>query len=289
MKSARLAIAIALVLVACSSPSTRTGFDDSNPNSSGGANPPPGSSSGDFDKKAPPPPGPGAEIHEVFGHSADTLYKLDPDTKAVSVVHDFVDCSSITDIALDESSNLYGTSNTALYAIDKTTAQCTQIATGPYPNSLSFVPKGTVDASVEALVGYEDSDYVRIDTKTGAKSKIGSLGSGLRSSGDIVSVKGGATYLTVKGNSCSDCLVEVNPATGAVVKNWGTISHTDVFGLSFWGGKVYGFDNGGDLFEVTFDASGIKTSPIAIPSKPAGLSFWGAGSTTSAPLVPTPQ
>jgi DNA-binding beta-propeller fold protein YncE len=284
----RRLLALSLCLVACGSSSSRNGFDENDPNGkpADGSNPP-AANTGDFGKQPPPPAGPGPEIHEVFGHSADTLYKLDPDTKAVTIVHAFQSCDPIIDIALDESSTLYGTSYNALYTIDKTTAKCTQIATGTYPNSLSFVPKGTVDANEEALVGFDQGNYVRIDTKTGTKTKIGSIGGGLASSGDIVSVKGGATYVTVKGGTCDDCIIEINPANGSLVKNWGAIAHTDVFGLSFWGGKVYGFDNGGDLFEVTFDTSGIKTTPIAIPSKPAGLSFWGAGSTTSAPLVPT--
>ncbi|HEY8072478.1 MAG TPA: hypothetical protein VIF62_00165 [Labilithrix sp.] len=280
---------LSVLVVACGSSSSRTGFDDSQqPQGNGPGTTPPGSPSGNFGPQAPPaPPGASTEIHEVFGHSADTLYKLDPDTKAVSVVGDFNGCSQVIDIALDATSILYATTQEGLFTVDKATAKCASIASGSYPNSLSFVPAGTVDPSVEALVGYQGSDYVRIDTKTGAISTIGSLGKNMTSSGDIVSVKGGSTYLTVKGPSCNDCLVEVDPKTGGIVKNWATVSHTDVFGLAFWGGKVYGFDNGGDLFEVAFDTSGIHTTPIAIPSKPSGLSFWGAGSTTSAPLVPT--
>ena len=67
------------------------------------------------------------------------------------------------------------------------------------PNSLSFVPKGTVDEAIEALVGYRDSVYVRIDTATGAVSTIGALKGGHASSGDIVSVTGGGTFLPSSG------------------------------------------------------------------------------------------
>lgn len=248
---------------------------------------------GTFDPNKPAPAEGPAEIAEIFGHSADTLYKLDPLTKAVTEVGTFSGCASIIDIALDGNSNLYATSYSSLYRVDRTTGHCTEIATGDYPNSLSFVPKGTVDATDEALVGYDDADYWRIDVTTGQKTKIGTLGvNGLKSSGDIVSVKGGKTYLTVKGTSqCNahDCLVEIDPTTGKVTKNWGSVEHSNVFGLSFWGGKVYGFDDAGELFEVTFGTSQLATTPIAIPSKPANLSFWGAGSTTSAPLVAKPQ
>jgi hypothetical protein len=223
---------------------------------------------------------------EVYGHSPTTLYKLDPNTKNVTVVGDFDGCTSVIDIALDAQSRLFGTTTSSLYAIDRGTAKCTLVASDGYPNSLSFVPAGTVDPAVEALVGYDGSQYVRIDPVTGKKSNIGTLGGGYVSSGDIVSVKGGGTYLTVKGGSCNDCIVEVNPSTGALIKKLGDIQHVDVFGLAFWGGSAYGFDNSGELFEITFLASSVKATPIAMGTKPAGLQFWGAGSTTSAPVTP---
>jgi hypothetical protein len=90
---------------------------------------------------------------------------------------------------------------------------------------------------------------------------------------------------TGKNCTTNDCLVEVDPASGAMVKNWGSIEHHNVFGLSFWGGKVYGFSDTGELFEVTFGTTQLATSVLPMPSAPAGLSFWGAGSSTSAPLV----
>jgi len=246
----------------------------------------------------------GATVDEIYAHSVDTLYRLDPVTKKVDVVGRFTGCTSdVIDIALDADSNLFGTTRSdggggggggstgGLWRIDRKTAACTRIAQGTYPNSLSFVPKGTVDAAAEALVGYQDNnDYVRIDTKTGAVTKVGSLGNGgFSSSGDIVSVKGGSTYLSVNGNGCSDCLVEVNPATGAVTRNWGTLGHSDVFGVAFWGGKVYGFDDGGGLFEVTFGSGQLGTTDIAIPNASGAMQFGGAGSTTSAPLTAPPR
>jgi hypothetical protein len=285
---ASLASVLALACGAgCGSSSPRSGYDTPDPAKDPAATPAP-TTTGDFNNGAPPPPTPSAEVNEVFGHSSDTLFRLDPKTNAVTTVGMFSGCGPVIDIALDEASTFYAASYTALYTVDKKTAACTQIATGTYPNSLSFVPKGTVDPNVEALVGYQDADYVRIDTKTGAITKIGSLGGGLTSSGDIVSVKGGKSYLTVKGTKAcntNDCLVEVDPATGALVKNWGSIEHHNVFGLSFWGGNVYGFDDTGELFEVTFGATQLATMAITVTNAPSQLSFWGAGSSTSAPLV----
>lgn len=291
MTSLRLILPLTLLAVAACGGSSRTGFENQPGEQPPTDTPAPGNTGGfDTDKNPPPPPPP--EVNEVFGHSADTLYRLDPKSNDVTVVGDFNGCDSVIDIALDESSNLYATGYDALYTVDKKTAKCTEIGKGSFPNSLSFVPKGTVDATEEALVGYENANYVRIDTKTGKKTTIGSLGGGLISSGDIVSVKGGKTYLTVKGTtqcSTNDCLIEVDPKTGAMITNFGSIGHKNVFGISFWGGKVYGFDETGTLFEVTFSGSSISTKSIPIPSKPSNLSFWGAGSSTSAPLIATPQ
>lgn len=225
---------------------------------------------------------------EVFGHSPDRLYKLEPYTKQVSVVDYFQGCGDVIDIAIDKDSKIVGTSFSGLYWIDKTTAKCTEIASGSYPNSLSFVPAGTLDPNSEVLVGYQNATYVRIDTVTGVMTTVGSIGGGYSSSGDIVSVKGGGTYLTVKGNGCDDCLIEVNPKTGALVKNWGAVGYSDVFGIAFWAGSVYGFTNSGFLFEITFSQNAITSTPIAIPGSP-NLQFWGAGSTTFAPVEPPPK
>jgi hypothetical protein len=227
---------------------------------------------------------------EVWGHGPTTLYRLDPTTKAVTIVGQFSGCTGegVTDIALDAQSNLFATTENGLWSVDRKSAACTKIAGGTYPNSLSFVPKGTVDPNAEALVGYEGGTYVRIDPKSGAKTNIGSIGGGLESSGDIVSVKGGSTYLTVTGGACSqtDCLIEVNPTTGAMLKNWGSIGRFGVYGLAFWAGKVYAFDSSGELMEVSFDGGKLTTKLIPVPKNNTTmkLEFWGAGSTTSAPV-----
>lgn len=103
----------------------------------------------------------------AFDASPTSLYKLDPKTNQVTVVGTF-DCSNqVIDLAIDENSNAFITSFDGFYKLDLSNAKCTMIQSGSYPNSLSFVPKGTLDPNVEALVGYFGSTYVRIDTKSG--------------------------------------------------------------------------------------------------------------------------
>jgi hypothetical protein len=226
------------------------------------------------------------EVADVYGHGPGTLYRLDPVTKEVTTVGQFSPCSGIIDIAIDKQNNIYGTTSGSLWRIDRDTAVCTHIADNNYPNSLSFVPEGALDPANETLVGYFDASYVRIDTTTGAVTPIGSLTGGLASSGDIVSVKNGGTYLTVNGPSCYDCLIEVNPTTGDMTQNWGDVGFQAVYGLAFWGGSAYGFSDYGDLFEISFGATTVTSTPITIPGAPSDLQFWGAGSSTHVPLVP---
>lgn len=225
--------------------------------------------------------GPPPLVAEVFAHSPDVLYKLDPTTKQVTTIGNFGGCSSVIDIAIDKGGTIFATTFGGLYKIDKLTAACTFVSSGGYPNSLSFVPVGTLDPNVEALVGYNGGQYVRIDTTTGTTTVIGNLGGGYSSSGDVVSLIGGGTYLTVTGNNCNDCIVSIDPSTGALVSLIGQVGHNQVFGLAYWGGVAYGFNNGGQLFQI--DVANGSTIDIPIPNAPANLQFWGAGSTTAAP------
>jgi hypothetical protein len=228
---------------------------------------------------------------EVYAHSSTRLYRLDPVTKKVADVGVF-DCTQIMwDIALDKDNVMFGTTSTALVSIDRATAKCKTIkSSAQYPNSLTFVPAGVLDANDEVLVGYKQSVYVRIDKATGQQTDIGNLnpnptGKDWVSSGDIVSIIGDRSYLTVKptfGGGGADTLIEVDPKTGKAVKVLGQVLLSDVWGLAYWGGLVYGFSDGGELVELDL----VSGKASLVQGLPGGLSFWGAGVTTSAPIAP---
>jgi hypothetical protein len=246
---------------------------------------------------------------EVYGHDARQLYKLEPISKEVIVVGSF-DCVTIIvpglgegmwDIALDKDGNMMGTvgkfqglnPSGALVAIDKTTASCSEIAQGLFPNSLTFVPAGTLDPTQEVLVGFNGAQYVRIDGSTGAQTPIGGLnpnptGQQWESSGDVVSIIDDKTYLTVKplgsGSAYSgpDHIVEVDPITGQALSVIGDTGYPRLWGLGYWGGTAYGFSDTGDL--VAIDLTDGTATLIAIPNAPADLAWWGAGVTTAAPI-----
>lgn len=296
---------------ACSS-STRPDFDaDDDASASAEAGIVPQTDSGSGITSDGSNGGPRTGPAEVFVHSSDTLYKLDPNSSALELsrVGKFTGVDgSMVDIALNEEGAMYGTTYNAVYRIDKETGAATLIRTQgtpadkTYPDSLSFVPKGTLAEDREVLVGYRGSDYISIDPDTGAIEVIeaNALGDELVSSGDIVSIKEGnfLTYLTVKPNpegecqssecrACenNDCLFEVDPVTGAKISNLGSSKRKNVFGLAFWAGTVYGINSEGNLFKLETDDP-VRTTNITIPSGLGTIRFFGAGSSTSAPDGP---
>ena len=272
--AALVALLVMLVMPACAR-SSKAYDEDGPPVADGG---------GAFAMEASPPDPTGAG--EVFGHSDNTLYRVDTVTRYVTEVGYFKGCSNINDIALDESSNIYASTGGELYYVETNTGNCTRIAGGVFPASLSFVPAGTVEADREALVGFEGGSYEKIDPKTGVVTKIGEIGQGFASSGDVVSAKGGKTFLTVTGMGCteSDCLIEIDPKSGALTKNWGPIGKSKVFGLAFWAGELYGFTDAGEIVLMRIDTGTLVMTPIPVTNAPK--SFRGAGSTTSAPIGP---
>ncbi len=208
-------------------------------------------------------------------------------------VGNFTCAFDITDLAIDGAGNAFIVGFSGFYSLNLLNAACTPInTTNTYPNSLSFVPRGTLDPNNEVLVAYSGRFYYRINTTTGALTQIGSgLPIGFESSGDIVSVQDGGSFLTVKNMisnpRCDDCLVQVNPVTGGLIRNYGPIpnSYRNVYGIAYWGGSVYGFTEFGQLFEIGPSGTGITTRAIPIPNAPSNLSFYGAGSSTSVPAV----
>jgi hypothetical protein len=285
MRTWRRSTSIALALAAACGPTAGTGGPggdngdgDGNGNGSGsvadgGGDPMPGSD-------APPV----ALIPAVYAHSAQQLFRVDPDTLDVSLVGTFqwpLGPDEMTDIAVDKDGKMTGISYTRIYAIDKDTADCTYLSNvGASFNGLSWVPANTVDPNApEILVaasGY--GDVVKINPLTGGTTTIGNYGNGWVSSGDIVAVKDLGILATVNTGEGNDFLARIHPSTweATIVGDTGS---SVVWGLGYWKDRVYGFTEE-RRFLLIDPASGL-----ASPVETGAVDWWGAGVTTRAPVV----
>ena len=280
--------------------STTSGYD---PGTSGTPTKPPSDD---------PLPDGGKPPGRVFAHTADTLYLFEPLSKTLTELGKF-DCldsgDEVIDIALDKTSTMYATSfggflNVRPVASGDGTVHCSYIKKGSgYPNSLGFVPIGTVDPTKEALVGYapdglDATKYVRIDVDTGAVTPIGNLNPPdaatiFQSSGDVIGlsrfVNGNRAVLTVKpGNggdaATTDSLAEIDPATGALKQVFPETGHKNLFGLGQWAGNGYAFDETGEIVQIEMTTGKATVVPATADG---GVHNWyGAGVTTDAPTAP---
>ena len=221
----------------------------------------------------------------VYAHTATTLYRIDPDSLAITKIAAFgwpAGADEMTDIAVDKNGGIVGVSETKVYRIDSATAACTLLTSGLQGafNGLSFVPAEAIGATGDdVLVGTRGDDGVvdRIDPKTGAVAVIGNMGGSFTSSGDLVAIVGFGTVQTTVG-STSDVLARLAPSTFAATAV-GATGHTGIFGLAFWKGKVFGFSEGGDF--LTIDPN---TGAATVVQR-GGPAWWGAGVTTVAPVL----
>ena len=241
----------------------------------------------------------------VYVTTEKTLYYIDPEQGHELIrIGDFSGpCeqgSGLYDIAVDENENIVGIAAEGLYKIDRLTAACEQIAQfdqkSPHFFSLSYV-KGVDPSEPERdylmAASVEDGQWVQlIHDMSGGYTQFKTLGYHdpenleMVSSGDIVSLRSEngfqRTYATLKCRSgygdigCqSDWLAEIDPVSG-VAKMIGPTGFKQIFGLGFWGDKVYGFTNNNE-FILMDTASGKGSLVVRYETK----KFWGAGSVTT--------
>ena len=267
----------------------------------------------------PPLPDGGKPPGRIYAHSADKLYRFDPLANTVVEIGAFT-CvphggsgagdDAVIDIALDRTGQMYGTTYYRFIKIDPTNASCQVIreanAIDLFPNSLSFVPIGTVDPTQEALVGYafdpfgNATVYTRINLQTGQMTDIKNLnpsppinGILFALSGDFISLQRqqGKTYaaLTIPsedGIPSDDILAEIDPATGTIKKIIGDTKSLGFFGLGYWAGKAYGFTASGRIHEINMTTGESKLVLEAKDKAGKAIVWYGAGVTTDSPTAP---
>lgn len=255
-----------------------------------GGNPPPNFS---FDAWPSAPEG-GYEVSTageqvlVYAHSGSDLFSVNPQTLEFSRVGNFAIrepmpvkfLNDVTDIAVDKAGRIVGTTFNRLLQIDPKTADCVPVATLPPGRSFNGLSWIRTDGGEERLLATTlDGGVFRIDPATGGAEQVGALGGGLRSSGDIVSVASYGTLVTVSTFGGTDRLARVDPATGQATVI-GDTGFMKIWGLGFWGNRVFGFTNTGQF--ILIDPTTGKG--MLVESMPA-FPFWGAGVTTSVPVI----
>lgn len=224
----------------------------------------------------------------VWANSTDALFRLDPDTRALTKVATF-GCAAdlVFDIAVDEAERIVAVTSLGLVTVDPKSGACTPIAAGVFPHAIAFLPRGVLDPQREVLVGYNLAQYVRIDDKTGVTTPIGNLnGSGIGpqfvASGDLVVVGTTRIEVTLLGDPDSgDLLATADPKTGRVVKVVKPLGELGMTGLGQWAGTSYAFGQRGDVLSYRDGSVGLVYSEDAAPD--ARTSFSGAAVTTRAP------
>jgi len=222
----------------------------------------------------------------VYAHDALTLYEVDPETLAVTKVADFgwpAEPDKMTDLAVDQAGRMLGVSRGYVYGVDPKTGACTALSQLPAEThfvGLSFIAQKS--GGPEMLVGIDKTGgrVDRIDPQSGQTVAIGTFGNGLLASGDIVSVKGLGTVATViDGKSETDFLARVDESNGKATVI-GDTGFKSIFGLGYWKGKLYAFTSAGEF--VLLD---VKTGAGTLVQADTGVLWWGAGVTTSAPVI----
>jgi hypothetical protein len=192
----------------------------------------------------------------------------------------------VNDIAVKADGTLYAVTKTDLYEVDPSSCSATHVhsitssASNGY-NCMAFLTDGTL------LAATAQGDVTQIDPSTGAPSQVGTFGSNLACSGDIVAVNNGtndvifATAKPLSGTSSNgDKLVTLDPNNSYHATVIGSVGYSGVYGLGFWGGKLYGFDKNGHVLEID---PGTGAGTVLNTTSPA-LTFYGAGTTPRAPI-----
>lgn len=258
-----------------------------------------------------PDQGPGSDakptLWQLYAHDREQLLVIDPLTLKLGQVKltlvgtfsfdkEVPDNErSINDMAVTPDGELYAVSKTTLYRIDPQTAHASKVAEvkegadkNPPPNvALTFERSG------QLLASDKDGALRRIHytgSKKGQVELIGSYGSGLKSSGDLVAIKDGTLYgASDEGSGASkenNLLIRVDPKTGQA-RVVGAIGHGYVWGLAYWAGVIYGFTaeptnpGTGKLLRIDPD-TGKGTLLVEYPYYP--YQFWGAAVTPMAPI-----
>jgi hypothetical protein len=240
---------LALAPAACSS-SSNPGFgNEASSTSSGGGSSSSGSISssgsssggvfggtdgGNFagDGAVAPPPGDGAVTVQtvIYAHTDDTLYSMDPQSKATTMIGTFSGVGggstdkAVTDLAVNANGDVYVNTESVVYratlpssppgAVVLTRVAALQSSNRFY--ALAFAPAGSLDASSETLVGGDgNGELWAIDTASGATTDLGHFGNDPTNPGNVFALSGDVVfYLDANGKPTGLATIRSCPSGG---------------------------------------------------------------------------
>ena len=196
----RHVVVLSLVMVAASCSAHESGFgpDGSPPSDagSGGSDGPTNDDSGNIDHfgdaSSDAVSGDGGTVTTVYAHTDTTLYTLDPQSNAVTLIGDFVGTSdastdnTITDLAVNSAGDVYVNSESVIYKASPPAqppgpVQLTKIASialqsGQRFYALAFAPAGVLGTGETLVGGDGNGELYSIDTTNGTTRNLGSFG-----------------------------------------------------------------------------------------------------------------
>lgn len=209
------------------------------------------------------------------GDVSGNVAKLDTDTGGISGLFNPSGVGALTDIAFDESGNLYGISFRNLYSIDIDTQTATQIG-GSFSTDLNSL---VIENNIGYAMGPTNTNLFTINLQTGVNTAIGNTG--WYSEGDLEFV-GTDLYLagshTINGGDAFSSLIKIDVLTGTA-SLVGSIGVDSVYGLGYTDYTMYG-TAGTNVFDINLSTGAAG----------AATSFAGQGvSTAWGAAVPVPE
>jgi hypothetical protein len=183
---------------------------------------------------------------DAYVNTATELYSFDSATLKIKKIGDFVNrhgnnCTWMTDIAINLAGEMYGICDDRIVRIDPTDASFNKVVDLPSRLAtavgLTFLSDGKLVVSQDRVETYD----LVTDTWTTVVD-----GGDFTTSGDIIALPDGFLYWTVVGG---DELVRIDPATGRT-SSVGKLGVSQVWGLGYASGELYGFDSNGTIFVI---------------------------------------
>jgi large repetitive protein len=242
---------------------------------------------------------PTVDSSRVYAHSGKQLFQMNSLTLATTMMGTFtgLGTQSLTDLAIDKNDRMLGITFNKLYEVDPATGETTLVSELDVDNStsLSFIPQDLNDPSSPDILVTANSfgDVFQIDPASGTTTLLGNYGTlpggQVRSSGDLFGVRGLGIFATVDVSPAgspggNDFLARIDPVTWVATPIGSGTGFDKIFGLGFWGGKIYGFvdlgsGNGGQMIEID------QNTGVGTLLSSSTINWFGAGVATDAPVL----